>query len=355
MTDKKPKITIENNKPTEQHFPVVGIGASAGGLEALRELLEALPANTGMAYVLILHLSPGHKSQLAEILSKNTSMPVTEASNNLQINPNNVYVIPPNAGISISDGSITLEPIKRSNGPPLPIDGFLRSLAEHRKNTAIGVLLSGTGSDGTKGLQEIKTEGGLTFAQKPETAKFPEMPRNAIAQDAVDYVLTLGEIAAKLAEVSKALVVHEQASPEQPDVFDEDSSIKIMSVLKARTGIDFSHYKTPTINRRIHRRMILKNATSIKDYVKLILDNPQEADVLYDDILINVTSFFRDPETYEALSTEVWPKIIHDATEEAIRIWVPGCSSGEEVYSIAISLLEYLEDKTREFVILAPT
>jgi two-component system CheB/CheR fusion protein len=352
LSEKTPIKPIENSISSEHLFPVVGIGASAGGLEALRELFDALPASTGMAYVVILHLSPEYKSQLAAILSKNTSMQVIEASNNLHMNPNHVYVIPPNAGISISEGSITLEAIKHLNGPPLPIDGFLKSLAEHRRNTAIGVLLSGTGSDGTKGLQKIKAEGGYTFAQRPETAKFSEMPSSAIAQDVVDYVLTIGEIAAKLAEISKKLGALKLTSVEQPEVFDEDSSSKIMSALKARTGIDFNHYKKSTINRRIRRRMILKNATTIEDYATLIKENPQEADALYDDILINVTSFFRDPETYEALSKEVWPKIIRDQpSSEALRFWVPGCSSGEEVYSIAISLLEYLGDKTREFVI----
>ena len=352
MSEVTPTKSIEKSTSSEQLFPVVGIGASAGGLEALRELFDALPAITGMAYVVILHLSPEYKSQLAEILSRNTSMPVVEASDKLHMKSNHVYIIPPNSGISISDGSITLEPLKHLNGPPLPIDGFFISLAEHRRGTAIGVLLSGTGSDGTKGLQEIKAEGGYTFAQKPETAKFSEMPQSAITQGAVDYVLTIGEIAAKLSEVSKKVGALKQAHVEQPEVFDEDSSSKIMSALKARTGIDFSHYKKSTINRRIRRQMILKNTPTIEDYANLLKENPSEAFALYNDILINVTSFFRDPETFEALSKEVWPKITRDQTaSEAVRIWVPGCSSGEEVYSIAISLLEYLGEKTREFVI----
>ncbi|MGD0803240.1 MAG: chemotaxis protein CheB [Candidatus Bathyarchaeia archaeon] len=210
-------------------FPVVGIGASAGGLEALRELFDALPSDAGMAYVLILHLSPEHKSQLAEILTKNTAMPVIEATNNLHLEPDHVYVIPPNAGIFITDGSLTLEPIKRVDGPPLPIDKFLISLAEHRKDAAIGVVLSGAGSDGTKGLQEIKVQGGYTFAQKPETAKFSEMSRSAIAQGAVDYVLTIDEMAAKLVKISKKLGSLKLQTLDQLEAFDDDSLSKIMS------------------------------------------------------------------------------------------------------------------------------
>jgi two-component system CheB/CheR fusion protein len=341
--------TYKDKESKVEPFPVVGIGASAGGLEALRELFDALPPNTGMAFVLILHLSPEHKSQLAEILTKNTLMPVVEASDNLHMKPNHVYVIPPNAGISISDGSLTLETINRKDGPPLPIDRFLTSLAEHRKETAVGVLLSGTGSDGTKGLQEIKAEGGYTFAQKPETARFHEMPQNAIVKGVVDYVLTIEEMAAKLSEVSKKIGARKPQTTDQAEAFDANPLSKIMSTLKARTGIDFIHYKRTTISRRINRRMILRNTENIDDYAKLINEDPAEADELYNDILINVTSFFRDPEVYEALSKEVWPKIMRERPpSKAVRIWVPACSSGEEVYSIAISFLEYLGDRTCE-------
>lgn len=346
-----PSNKNEEKTSGEPTFPVVGIGASAGGLESLRLLLSKLSPITGMAYVFILHLSPDHKSQLAEILSKYTAMPVVEAVNNLRMEANNVYVIPPNAGISISDGSLMLETISRNDGPPLPIDGFFRSIAQHRKNTAVGILLSGTGSDGTKGLIEIKAEGGYTFAQKPETAKFSEMPRSAIIHGAVDNVMTLEEIAAKLSEIGESIMEQTHRNEQDRD-FDDASINRIMSTLKTRTGIDFSHYKKTTINRRIRRRMILRNTNSIEKYANFLRDEPSEVDALYDDVLINVTSFFRDSEAYDALKKEVWPKLTRDTPSgEAIRIWVPGCSSGEEVYSIAISLLEYLGEKARDFII----
>ena len=321
-------------------------------MEAFRELFDALPADTGMAFVLVMHLSPEYKSQLAEILSKNTTMPVIEASNNLRIKPNHVYIIPPNAGISISDGSLKLEPINRINGPPLPIDKLLKSLAEHRKETAIGILLSGTGSDGTKGLQEIKAKGGYTFAQKPETANFPEMPRNAIESGIVDYVQTIEEIAVTLTEVGKNVGAQNLQGIDNVETVDNASMSRIMSALRVKTGVDFTHYKKATVGRRIKRRMILKNTENINKYAELIDEDPAEADELYNELLINVTSFFRDPEVYSALREEVWPRLLKEnPTSKTLRIWVPGCSSGEEVYSIAISLLEYLGDHVSDFVL----
>jgi two-component system CheB/CheR fusion protein len=300
-----------------------------------------------MAFVIVTHLSPEHKSALAEILSRNTSMPVREVTEKTTIEPNRVYIIPPNHNLSISGGDVIPEPLnKEAKLLRLPIDHFLASLAEQRRGRAIGVVLSGTGSDGTKGVQAIKAEGGITFSQKEETAKFPEMPRNATASGRVDYVLSPEEIAANIVKIKPRIGYLAGTDEEYIDPSKENAFQRVIATLRSRKGIDLSHYRRSTLNRRITRRMILRNVDKIEDYAKLIDDDAKEAEALFQDALINVTNFYRDRDAFDALKVKVFPNIVGDKdVSMPVRIWVPACSTGEEAYTIAISLLEYLGEK----------
>jgi len=325
-------------------FPIVGIGASAGGLEAFTELLKHLPADTGMAFVLIQHLAPTHESMLTEVLSRATQLPVAEVTEGLEARPNHVYVIPPNTNMTVEDNTLHLLPRTSHRGQQLPIDYFFASLAEDRKDRAIGVILSGTASDGTLGLKAIKAEGGFTFAQD-ETAKYDSMPRSAIAAGYVDYVLSPQEIAKELTRIGQhPYVAPAQAAAKVPPLPEDDLG-KIFLWLRSATGVDFSHYKKASIIRRIKRRMVLRNIESLAEYVAGLQNNRAELDALYRDILINVTSFFREPETFETLQHDVFPQLLADRPPEApLRFWVPACSTGEEAYSIAMCALEFLHE-----------
>jgi PAS domain S-box-containing protein len=335
----------ENQLSKNDSFPVVGIGASAGGLEAFTLLLRALPGETGAGFVLIQHLDPTHQSILTELLSKATSMPVSEAKEDMEVKPNHVYVIPPNQNMAISDGTLKLTPRTEARGHAMPIDHFFRSIAEDQGNTAIGVILSGTGSDGTLGLAAIKAEGGVTFAQDEESAKYYGMPRSAIAAGCVDSVLTPEGIAAELARIGSHPYVTKPTTAEDLVPPGELVLGNIFAVLRNATGVDFTNYRRTTINRRIARRMLLHKVDNTEDYVGLLRGNPAEVRALYQDMLINVTSFFRHPESFEVLKRIIYPEIMKDRSPQMpIRIWAPGCSSGEETYSLAISLLEFLGD-----------
>ena len=332
----------------EQPHPIVGVGASAGGFEAFRELLRALPSDTGLALVLVQHLDPGHESLLAKLLSKATSMPVAEVEEGMTVEPNHVYVIPPNKTMGIENGKLHL----MARGEPmvkhLPIDYFLTSLAADRGNRAIGVILSGTASDGTMGLKAIKSEGGITFAQDIKSAKFDGMPRSAIAAGCVDFVLPPEGIASELARIGRHpyLRVEPAAHAEEPPDARDDDLHKIFIVLQRATGVNFTYYKYSTIKRRIARRMLLHKLESLKQYLRFLHDNPAEPAALCEDILIHVTGFFREPEAFQALADRVFPKILDSKPPgESIRVWVPGCSTGEETYSIAMVLLECLGDR----------
>jgi len=331
-------------------FPVVGVGASAGGLEALQQFISHLTSDTGMAFVLIPHLSPEHKSALGEILSKSTRIPVSEVVASTSVEPNRIYIIPPNHDLSIKDGELVLEPLP-SNAKVLrlPIDHFLTSLAEQRKDKAIGVILSGTGSDGTKGLQAIKAEGGITFAQREDTAKFPEMPMNAIIAGNVDYVLSPEEIAARLMKIKPRIETLARKVEEYKDPAQEIAFQMILALLRTNTGVDFTHYRRSTLNRRINRRMILRNLDKIEDYAQLLCNDLGEVEALFQDVLINVTNFFRDKEAFDSLKTKALPKIVQGKDlENPVRVWVPACSTGEEAYTIAICFLEYIGDHYRD-------
>jgi two-component system CheB/CheR fusion protein len=330
------------NRP-EAVFPVVGVGASAGGLEAFTAFLKHLPADSGMAYVLIQHLDPKQPSQLTEILSKATRMPVLEVGVDTPLQANHVYVMAPGVFLSLSDGCLRAE--AREAGLNLPVDHFLRSLAEDRSSQAIGIVLSGTASDGTLGLKTIKAEGGLTFAQEPSSAKCDGMPRSAIAAGVVDFVLAPDEIAKRLVRLARHPYVALASGQAGEAALDTEGALNtIFHLLRTVTGNDFTHYKHTTIRRRLQRRMALHGSDKPGDYVEYLQENPAEVRALSDDLLICVTSFFRDPEALEALATRVFPEILKkNAPGDSIRIWVPGCATGEEAYSLAIRVTEFLE------------
>lgn len=330
-------------------FPIVGVGASAGGLEAFMELLKALRPQLGMAFVLIPHLDPHHESALTELLSRATKMPVLQVEHGQRVTPDHVYVIPPGQEMTIRQGILQLA--ARQKQRPMSIDTFLRSLAEDRRNNAIGVILSGTATDGTLGLAAIKGEGGITFAQDPKTAKYDGMPSSAIASGVVDFILKPAMIAKELAHIRRhpyiAVAADEKVEP-LPAEGDHDMAT-VFRVLKEATKVDFSDYKGGTLRRRILRRMALKKISNFSEYVSYLRTHREEALALYDDILINVTSFFRSPDTFDALKQTVYPALLKDRPPtDTIRIWVPGCSTGEEAYSHAICLMEYLSDVRAE-------
>ncbi len=348
------KATLTNKKPPtkavvkENSFPVVAIGASAGGLEAMMELLKYLPADTGMAFIYVQHLSPDHKSMLTEILSKKTKMKVQEIDDMDKIQPNNVFVIPYNRGIEVTDGHIKLIPRSKSSAA-ISIDILFSSLAEAQKERVIGIILSGSASDGTLGMKSIKHEGGLTFAQD-DTAKFTSMPHSAIASGVVDFILAPKEIALELARLSKHPLIKTIAvKGGEEDLMDNRNPdlLSILNLLHKATGVDFRGYKMNTIKRRIIRRMLLYKISILKDYSKLLTQKTEEIDILYQDLLINVTSFFRDTDTHKYLKEILFPKLLkRKKTGESLRIWVPACATGEEAYSIAMMLLEIQESKT---------
>ena len=333
----------QSSAPT-QLFPVVGVGASAGGLEAFRVFLKHLPADSGMAFVLIPHLDPKQPSQLTALLSKTTSMSVLEVNADTTLEPNRVYVMGNGVRLSMTDGQLRAE--ERESGRNLPIDYFLRSLAQTRRSMAIGVVLSGTASDGTLGLKAVKAEGGVTFAQEPSTSKFDGMPRSAIAAGVVDFVLPPDKIAKRMMRITQhpSYTTLKSAELEEEAHNTELELNRVFQLLRGVNGNDFTYYKHTTILRRIHRRMALRGSEKLSDYVAYLQENPSEVRALADDLLICVTSFFRYPEALEALDTKSFPEMVKDrAPENPIRIWVPGCATGEEAYSIAISLAEFLE------------
>jgi two-component system CheB/CheR fusion protein len=326
-------------------FPIVGIGASAGGLEAFTELLSQLPADTGMAFVLIQHLDPKHESHLTELLSKASKMPVTELKGDTRAEANHVYVIPPRCNLGISSGVLHTPP--RSNGGRnMPIDAFLRTLAGDRGSKAFGVVLSGTGSDGTLGLQAIKAEGGITFAQEKRSAKFDGMPGSAIAAGGVDFILPPAGIARQLVTMAPhSYVTLEPQKPIEPSDAAEAELGKVFRLLRNATGVDFTHYKHSTITRRIRRRMALRGFERLEDYIKDLEQNHGEANALCEDFFITVTAFFREPAVFQELRKKIFPALVEGRVrEDPIRIWVPGCATGEEAYSIAMSLMEFLDD-----------
>ncbi|CAL66655.1 chemotaxis protein CheB [Christiangramia forsetii] len=370
----------QTNKPkeTSKQFCVVGIGASAGGLEAFNTFIEALPEDSGMAFILVQHLDPEHQSQLPEILQRNTKIPVKEIRDKMEVKPNHIYVIPSNKTLSFQNKEMVLKARDKRNdlSPYQPINSFLTSLAKIYGSYAIGVILSGTGSDGTKGLKAIKDHGGITFAQDKKSAAYPAMPENAAEADVVDFIMSPGKIPGKILDVAKTINKVEFNTHQGEELIsDQDSEIKkkttkdakkpvkkekesssskkeseifqqILALLRIRKEIDFTYYKQTTIRRRILRRVALTNKQTLTEYLQYLRNTAKEQDLLYQDLLIPVTNFFRDQEIFKNLSSSVFPKILENKnTDKTIRVWIAGCSTGEEVYSIAISLLEYLKSQ----------
>jgi two-component system CheB/CheR fusion protein len=354
IDDPNQTAATQSEPPTRalrRSFPIVGIGASAGGLDAFRRLLSALPPDTGMAYVLVQHLDPHHESILAELLSEATSMEVSEVKDDVQVEPNHVYVIPPSRDLILAGGILKLVPRAQTGPAHMPIDSFFRTLADQQGGQAIGVILSGMGSDGTLGLRAIEAEGGIGLAQEPTSAKNADMPRSAIAEGSVDFVLTPEAIAAELGRLGRhpyldasstaPAAVEPVASPVAPLADDGEELAKVLELLRLASGIDFGAYKKTTLRRRIARRMAVTRIETLAEYATRLESDTVEAAALYEDCLISVTSFFRDPEVFQALAEQVLPLLVANRSSDApLRMWVPGCATGEEAYSIAICVLE---------------
>ena len=341
------KETLSNHPAI--HVPIVGIGASAGGLEAFELFFKTMPADSGMAFVLVSHLDPGHDSMLSDILQRITRMPVQEAQDETKIQANNVYTIPPNKDMTIFHGTLNLSVPEHARGLRLPIDSFFRSLAEDQGERAICVILSGSGSDGTLGLRAIHGAGGATFVQEPSTAKYDGMPTSAVQSGLATYVLPVDQIAAQLVTYVKTIA--DTGVPPQPPVPATVSAMKnIMMLLRTKTGNDFSLYKQSTIRRRVERRMGMHNLSNLDAYARYLKENPAEVQILFKELLINVTSFFRDPEAYAALTKNILPRLFENKPDNYVfRIWVPGCASGEEAYSLAILFREYMDEIKKDF------
>ena len=350
MSNPNPKQSKKTAaKPTKKaardQFLIVGIGASAGGIQALKDFFAQVPKDSGMAYVVILHMSPEHESRLAEILQVTSAIPVTQVRQRLKVKPNQVYVIPPNQNLAMTDGHLDLVSAIGAEERRSPIDLFFRTLAETNNDRAVSVVLSGTGADGSVGLKRIKEHGGVVFAQDMEEAEYTDMPRNAIATGMVDHVLPVKEIPGKiLAFKDHVRTVQTPEHPAEIPQPDEQSLISIFTQLRVRTGHDFSNYKRATILRRIERRLGLLELSNLSQYSEYLRQQPHEVHLLVKDLLISVTNFFRDNDSLETLGLKVIPKLLENKTSTAaVRVWVAGCATGEEAYSIGMLLAEHFE------------
>ena len=324
------------------HFPIVGIGASAGGLEALEQFLSNVPVNSGMAYVVIQHLDPTQKGMLPELLQRISKMKVFQVNDGMTVKPNCVYVIPPNKSMSILKGMLYLFEPMETRGLRLPIDFFLRSLADDMQESAIGIILSGMGSDGSIGLGAIKEKNGVVLVQDPATAKYESMPRSVIDSMVIDIMAPANELPEKLIAFLKHIPIVKAGL--DLEIKEKSSLDKIIILLRTHTGNDFSLYKKNTIYRRIERRMGVHKIDKISSYVNFLQQNPKEAVILFKELMIGVTNFFRDPEVWEKLKEKVIPKIMASHQDGSIlRAWIPGCSTGEEAYSLAIVFKEAFE------------
>lgn len=336
MLRKKP------SEPETVNFPIVCIGASAGGLEAFEQFLSHVPGNSGMAYVVIQHLDPTQKGMLPELLQRVSAMEVFQVKDGMAVKPNLVYVIPPNKSMSISQGVLHLIDPVEIRGLRLPIDFFMRSLAEDQQERAVGVVLSGMGSDGSRGLGAIKEQNGVVMVQEPSTAKFDSMPRNAISSVIVDILAPAEELPVSLLKFLNH--IPDIKSFPVTEVQDKSSLEKIIALLRNQTGNDFSLYKKNTMYRRIERRMTVHQITRIASYVNFLKENPKEVEILFKELMIGVTNFFRDPDVWEKLKETFIPDLIAGLREGSVlRAWVAGCSTGEEAYSLAIVFKETLE------------
>ena len=335
-----------------ENFPIVGIGASAGGLAAFEAFFSGMPAdsNPGMAFVLVQHLAPDHKSILTDLIRRYTRMQVFEVSDGIAVQPNCAYIIPPNRDMALLNGALQLMEPSAPRGQRLPIDFFFRSLAHDQRERAICIVLSGTGSDGTLGVRAVKGEGGMVMVQDPASAEYDGMPRSAIGTGLADYELTPAGMPAQLIDYAYR-TRHMLAAPAQEPQH-ESLLKKIFVLLRDHANHDFSQYKQSTINRRIERRMAVKKVETMDSYIKYLQKNPSEIKALFQEMLIGVTSFFRDPEAFTALEETVIPALFAGKPAGGVvRVWVPGCSTGEEAYSMAILIMEYLEALKQSFII----
>ncbi|MBV8795350.1 MAG: chemotaxis protein, partial [Hyphomicrobiales bacterium] len=322
---------------SRKRFPTVGIGTSAGGVHALQMFFDSLPDDVDAAFVVVVHLDPGHQSELPAILAARTRMPVAQVLGRVRLEPRHVYVIPPNRQLLVTDQHLATAEFDEPRWQRAPIDLFFRSLAAQRGDD-FAIILSGAGSDGSVGIKAVKESGGIILVQDPDEAEYGSMPRSAVATGLADFVLPVREIAARLPE----LIRNRQRSPSEPlDESDGEAMQRILSHLRVRSGHDFSNYKKSTVRRRIARRMQVQRATTMADYLTILRENPPEAQALFADLLISVTTFFRDTNAFEKLASAVIPRLFEDkGASDSIRVWVPGCATGEEAYSIAILLLE---------------
>jgi len=330
---------------TDDKFLVVGIGASAGGIQALKEFFSLVPGNSGMAYVVILHMSPEHESRLAEILQVTSSIPVTQVAAKEKIHPDHVYVIPPNQKLAITDGHLMLAEMIGIQERRSPVDLFFRTLAETNESRAVSVILSGTGANGSMGLKRIKEYGGIAIAQDLAEAEYTDMPRNAIATGMVDYVLPVRKMLARIISYKEHLgTVQIPEELEEVQKTDEQALLGIFTHLRVRTGHDFSNYKRATVLRRIERRMGLRELRGLTEYAEYLREQPSEIQKLMKDLLISVTNFFRDPESLEQLAEKVIPRLFENKKSgDVVRVWIAGCATGEEAYSLAMLLAEQID------------
>jgi len=325
---------------TENTCPVVGIGASAGGIEALRRLFPHVASDSGMAFIIVQHLDPEHDSVLSEIIARSCSLPVAEIEHDTPVEPDHVYVLPPNASLTIRNRRLLLTRPVMPRGQRNTIDQFFMSLAADQAENAVGVVLSGTGSDGTMGLRAIKENGGLAVAQA--NAEYDGMMRSAVASGLVDFVLPVEEIPGKVADYFGHIEhVGQVRGRQAPEADASEQLNQIYALLRQHTGHDFSGYKDRTFVRRVERRMHVLQIANMTDFVQRLRKDPREATLLFNDLLIGVTSFFRDPEAFAALEAVAIPHLFEGkAADDSVRVWVPGCATGEEAYSIAILLRE---------------
>lgn len=337
-----PNTDLAARLPVKNDLLIVGIGASAGGIQALREFFENVPANSDMAYVVILHLSPDHDSQLAEVLQVVSKIPVTQVTEKILVQPNHVYVVPPNQHLEIFDEYITVTPNLSIEERRAPVDIFFRTLAESHREKAIAVVLSGTGADGSMGIKRIKERGGAAFVQNPREAEYSDMPRNSIATELIDAVLNVHEIPARIIAYKNSLgKVNIPLEPEERQQDQLQALRETFTQLRVRTGHDFSNYKSATVLRRIERRMNVHSMTELPDYAHFIRENTGESLALLKDLLISVTNFFRDKESFNHLEFDIIPRILKNKKAgDQVRIWCMGCATGEEAYSLAILFAE---------------
>lgn len=345
--NKKPDHQTGSSTKTETtdsdlpNFPIVGIGASAGGLSAFKSFFSHMPDDSNMAFVLVPHLDPTHQSMMVELLTKQTDMPVCEVIDKMPVKANHVYIIPPGRYLKIHNCKLQLTSPPKTRGTETAIDNFLRSLAQDQEECAIGIILSGTGSHGTLGLQAIKAHGGMTMVQDPDTAEYDSMPQNAINTDCIDYILPPQEMPEVLIQYTQHSYVRSAWEPSSLAEEEQNQLNRILALLRARIKYDFRCYRKNMLLRRVQRRMGLNHVDQLAEYLELLRNNADEVDRLYRDLLISVTGFFRDTEAYQLLEQRVIPQLIeHSGSDAPVRVWIPGCATGEEAYSIAMLLIE---------------